>query len=210
MTMKRAVWIAGALLLVTGAVMASNMGFKWVPNMVQADPNLYSISLPYNGTYSTAQQLCADIPGSHGAECIRVAPNGNVSTWFGPAFGSFGTNFAVVAGEGYLVSVDAGPVTNWAVVGSHNPTFVKQFLLADPNLYLTSIPYHTTATNAFQLAGQIGANCGQVVFRAPNGNVSTWFGPAFGSFGTNFTVHIGESYFISVSPAPVSWTPAHY
>lgn len=203
--------VVGALVLaVGGTVLASNMGFKFVPNLNQAGKD-FTISLPINNNYTNADSIFQDVnaSGCAAAKVERINPStGGTSrtTWVG--FGSAADNFSVAKGQGYIVTT-AGNCTTWVVVGSHDPTYVYNFAQAGKD-YLTSIPYHTTATVANDLFTGI-PNCAKVERINPSlGATSrtTWVG--FGSAADNFPVAIGQAYIVAVGVAGVNWTPAHY
>jgi hypothetical protein len=212
MAKRMKLWVAGALLLaVGGTVVASNMGFKYVPNLNQTG-KIFTLSLPLNQNYTTAdsmfQDLNASCPGAaNKIERINPSPGGTSRTvWLG--FGSAPQNFAIAKGQGYLLQVNSS-CTSWAVVGSHDPAYVYNFANAG-QVYLTSIPYHTTATVADNLFTSI-PSCNKVerINVSPGGTSRTvWLG--FGSAPQNFQVKVGEAYIIQVNTAGTSWTPAHY
>jgi hypothetical protein len=212
MAKRMKLWVAGALLLaVGGTVMASNMGFKFVPNLNQAN-RVFTLSLPLNQNYTNADSVFQDInascPGAASKiERIDPSPGGTIRvTWVG--FGSAPQNFPIAKGEGYMLEVFSN-CTTWAVVGSHDPAYVYNFPTAG-EVYLTSIPYHTTATVAHDLFTSI-PSCGKVERIVPSSGGTlrtTWVG--FGSPAQNFPVKVGESYIVEVGTAGTSWTPAHY
>src|SRR4051812_4927433 len=122
MAKQRKLWVVGALLLACGAAVASNMGFKFVPNIVQSGPaKQYTISFPLNNNYTTANTVLTDIPASCNAQgVIRIAPSVGGATrqaWLAPGVG---VNFAIAKGEGYLVQTGS-TCTTWVIVGSHDP-----------------------------------------------------------------------------------------
>lgn len=210
MAKQRKLWVVGALLLaIGGAAVASNMGFKFVPNITQSGPaKQYSISLPLNNNYANANAILTDIPAGCNAQAvIRIAPsvNGSVKQgWLAPGTG---VNFPVSKGEGYLVQTGT-TCTNWVIVGSHDPAFVYNFAAGGVQTF-ASVPYHTTATVANDLLTSIGPNAQAVIRIAPsvNGSVKQgWLAPGT---GVNFPVTIGEAYLVQVSAA-TAWTPAHY
>lgn len=211
MAKRMKLWVAGALLLaVGGTVVASNMGFKFVPNLNQAGI-YFTLSLPYNQNYTNADAVYDDLNlacpqgvNAHAIDKIKVSAGGNThDTWFGTT----GTNFLLATGEGYGV-IPSVSCTTWVVVGSHNPAFVKNFLLPS-NYYFTSIPYHTTATVAHDLWTSIPNvdNVDRIKPTAAGNQHETWFGTT----GTNFPVKVGDAYGVVVkTPGNVSWTPSHY
>ena len=196
-------WVVGALLLaVGGAVVASNMGFKFVPN-VQLNKDT-TISLPLNNNYADANSVFTDIQGS-GCTPVRVqriVPSAGAKTkqtWSGS-----GTNFAIAKGEGYLV-VTSNNCTTWVIVGSHDPAYVYNIQASKDTL--VSIPYHTTATSADDIYQSLLPEVVRVQRIVPSAGAKTkqtWSGS-----GTNFAVTIGESYLV-VTNAAKTWTPAHY
>jgi len=203
-------WVVGALLLaVGGTVIASNMGFKFVPNVAQAG-KVYTISLPINNNYTNADSVFQDInaSGCSAAKVEKMVPSaGGLQrvTWLG--FGSAADNFTVSKGEGYIVQTN-GACTSWVVVGSHDPTYSYSFPQVG-KAYLVGVPYHTTATVANDLFTSI-PNCAKVEKIVPSaGGLQrvTWLG--FGSAADNFPVSIGEAYVVQVTAAS-TWTPAHY
>jgi len=215
MAKRMKLWVAGALLLaVGGTVVASNMGFKFVPNWNQGNV-VYTISLPLNNNYTNAASIFNDIeascPGSMigggSVDRINIGPGGKThTTW--PGGGPPANNFPVVVGQGYDVTLKPPGCTAWVVVGSHDPVFSYSFSLAN-NYYLTSIPYHTTATVADNIFDEI-TGCLSVdrINVGPGGKThTTW--PGAGPPANNFPVKVGEAYGITVSAA-TAWTPSHY
>jgi hypothetical protein len=211
MAKQMKLWVVCALVLAVagGVAMASNMGFKFVPNLNQVN-KAFTISLPINNNYTNADSVFQDItatPCSVG-KVERVNPSAGGlqrTTWFG--FGSAAQNFPIAKGQGYIVEVSAS-CTSWVVVGSHDPAFTYSFSLAN-KAYLASIPYHTTAQVAQDLFASI-PSCSKVERINPSAGGlqrTTWFG--FGSAAQNFPVAIGQAYIVEVSGASV-WTPAHY
>src|SRR5262245_17813472 len=110
MAKQRKLWVVGALLLaVCGAAVASNMGFKFVPNITQSGPQKqYTISFPLNNNYTDANSVLTDIPvGCSAVSVIRIVPSpGGAarSTWLAPGTG---VNFPITKGEAYLVQTAA-------------------------------------------------------------------------------------------------------
>ena len=101
-------WVAGAILLaVGGAAMASNMGFKFVPNIQLVDPNIYDVSIPLNNNYVTLQSIFDDINASAGCTALSVTSFGNspvpqtACAWVG----SFSCNQPLDIGQAVRVTV---------------------------------------------------------------------------------------------------------
>ena len=197
-------WVMGAILLaVGGAALASNMGFKFVPNIATADPDIYEISIPLNNNYTDLASIFNDINASAGCSAAGVtvfAPDQSQCSWTG----SFSCNQAYTAGTGVRVST-YGTCTGWVIVGSHNPSFAFSFGLADPNIYDVSLPYHTTKTDLAGLYTEI-PNAAGVTKINPDQSLCSWTG----AFSRNTTITIGEAYRVSVTVAGTTWTPSHY
>ena len=206
----RVLMVGAALLAIGGTVVASNMGFKFVPNYdASGAGNTFTISIPLNNNYTDAQSIINDIAasGCTPSQVTKINTNNSakncVST--GPLSPcSALNNFAVTKGEGYEVKVNTANCTTWVVVGSHDPAFPYSFTTPGAS-YLASIPYHTTALNAADIFTSVpSATTVTRVLRSGlkvnyTGNTAI----------NNFAVVIGDAYFIKVS-APSSWTPPHY
>ena len=114
MAKQRKLWVVGVLLLAAcGAAVASNMGFKFVPNITQSGPQKqYTISFPLNNNYANANAVLTDIPaGCSAVSVIRIVPSPGGATrnaWLAPGTG---VNFPVTIGEAYLVQVSSA--TSW-------------------------------------------------------------------------------------------------
>jgi hypothetical protein len=190
------------VLVAGGLVVASNMGFKYVPNLTVPLKD-YWLSVPYNNNYTVAQDVCDDL----GANTVNVArfdtSTGLRQDWTCP----FGNNFGVVAGEGLFVRVNG--TTTPTIVGSHDPTLaipVGGFTVPLKDYYL-AIPYHTMATVAQDICDEIGPNAVNVArFDTSTGLRQDWTCP----FGNNFTVNIGEALAVRVNASTPAFTPSHY
>lgn len=199
-------WVMGAILLMIGGVaVASNMGFKFVPNIATADPEVYWISIPLNNNYTDLASIYNDITAecpNGAAQAVRVHPDQSQCIWNGP----FSCNEPYLPGEAVYVSTAVSGCTTWVIVGSHNPSFVYNFPTADPDIYTISVPYHTTLTDIAGLYNELGPNALQVVRVHPDQSQCIWNGP----FSCNEPITIGEGYYVSVSVAGTTWTPSHY
>jgi len=195
-------WIAGAILLaVGGAAVASNMGFKFVPNLATGDPDIYQISLPFNNNYVDIQDVFDDISASAGCSAAAVTvfhPDQSTCAWTG----SLSCNEAVGSARGVRVGT-IGPCTGWVIVGSHNPALTVSVPL-DPLILDASIPYHTTKTDLAGLFSEI-PNAAQVTKFNADQSTCGWTGP----LSCNVPITIGESYRISATVAG-PWSPSHY
>ncbi|MFB3851563.1 MAG: hypothetical protein ACE14Q_06540 [Acidobacteriota bacterium] len=192
-----------AIALTSGA---SNMGFK-LSMSLSAGVAKY-ISLPYYNSYSTqtAAYLRNDIIAAGGTG-VNVY-NYNGTAWQRYAGGGVGqVNFALTPGIGYQV-VSTADVSNWVIVGSHNPSTTISF---DAGIAkYVSVPYHTTSTNAATLRNEIIAVGGTGV-NVYNYNGTAWQRYAGGGVGqVNFALQPGIAYQIVSTAACGPWTPAHY
>ena len=114
-TRKTVLTLSLALVLVVGGlVVASNMGFKFVPNFAVANTD-YWVSVPYNNNYTVAQDVCDDVGVSATLVSRFDTPTSLRQDWTCP----FGNNFTVNSGEGLFVRV--GAPTTPTIVGSHDP-----------------------------------------------------------------------------------------
>lgn len=208
--MKRNTWhrglvaaVAGLALLVGGVAVASNMGFKFVPNLTAGSNNL---SIPWNNNYSNAQALLTDLrTGGDVTNVERLELGKTFSTWDG--FGG-GVNFPIVKSTGYVANIGTGPTTP-TVVGSHDPNFTVS--LSSTGSHSLSAPYHQTHSNAQDLLSDLNGFCGGCITnveRLESGKTfSTWDG--FGG-GVNFSLTLGLAVVVN-NNAPLSgYTWPHY
>lgn len=197
--------VAGAILLaIGGTAMASNMGFKIVPNLALQDPNVYEISIPLNNNYTDLKSIFDDIGTNcpNGASSVtHFAPDQSSCTWNGP----FSCSNPLAGGQAVRVTVAVTGCATWVIVGSHNPSFVYTFPLVDPNIYEISVPYHTTRTNIRELFDEI-PNASSISRFHPDQSSCVWNGP----FSCSEPITIGEGYWVTVGVAASTWVPSHY
>ncbi len=190
--------------LVGGVVMASNMGFKLVYQLLTASGNTGTnwMCTPFNNPFANAQELFTDIPGC--SEVTRfVTSNDSYQTYFA---GKGAINFPVNPGVGYLVKVTAD--TPYVIVGSHDPSYGVPLYTAAGNTGTNwiAVPYHTTAANAQDLFGEI-PNASEVTrFVRSDDSYQTYFA---GKGAINFPITPGEALLVKVT-ADGTWTPSHY
>jgi hypothetical protein len=159
------------------------------------------ISVPLDAGITNASSLMAAI----GANCDAVnrwnPEEQKAEGWLSIGLG---TNFDIVAGEGYEVSVtanttfnltgepvDLGPIDLVKKAGSTGKNWVGS-------------PYDTTMTNAASLMAAIGANCDAVNRWNPEEQKAEgWLSIGL---GTNFDIVAGEGYEVSVT-TNTTWTP---
>jgi hypothetical protein len=197
--------------VLTGGLMASNMGFKLNRALIAgADPGSASgtqlIALPYNRQVGidTAEDLFKDI-GTSKVQNIQRYNTANDK--FVPyAFGL--PNFPLVAGQG--VSVKMGTNTNYIVVGSHDPSAVIQLESAGAasasGTQLYAPPYHGTAAMASQLFIELGPTNVQNIQRYNTANDK--FQP-YGYGLPDFPINPGEAYFVKMGNT-LAYSPSHY
>lgn len=195
--------VAGAILLVVaGAAVASNMGFKFTANIATGDPDIYDVSIPLNNNYTSLQGIYDDISASSGCTASSVtifAPDQSSCSWIGAG----SCNAPYNPGKGIRVTT-AGACTAWIIVGSHNPSFLYSFPTVDPDIYDIALPYHTTRTTTETLFNEI-PNAASVTKFAPDQSTCSWIGAG----SCNTTIAIGDAYRVSVSAAS-TWGPSHY
>jgi hypothetical protein len=93
----------GVVLLAGGLATASNMGFKFVPNI--GSSQFFNLGLPWNNNYTNAQSLLADFGGN--AESVtRYNTNGSLTAWFSGA--SAANNFNLTLGMGVIAKGGSG------------------------------------------------------------------------------------------------------
>lgn len=195
----------GVALLAGGLATASNMGFKFVPNI--AANQFFNLSLPWNNNYTNAASLLSDLPGSN--RVTRYNGNGTVTDWF--AGGNPLNNFPIVKGDAYIVRAGGSGVNTAVVVGSHDPAFTFSFTAGQ--FRNTAAPYHQTLTKASQLLAdlqtQMGATSVNRVTRYnSNGTVTDWF--AGGNPLNNFNLTLGMGVIVRGQNGGSGYVWPHY
>ena len=201
--------VLAAAVVLTGGLMASNMGFKLNRALLAgADPGSNSgtqtLGLPYNRQVGidTASELFGDITGVQNIQGYDTATDAFVLYSFGSP------DFALEAGKGLFVK--AGQNTNYIVVGSHDPSAVIQLESAGAasnsgtNLYVP--PYHGTASTAFALFMELGVPNVQLIQRYDT-EADAFVLYSFGL--PNFAINPGEAYFVKMGNT-VAYSPSHY
>jgi hypothetical protein len=205
--------IAVAAIILTGGLMASNMGFKLNYTLQAADGGVTSLSgfqsigLPYNQQVglNNAGDLLADITAG-GVNALTLQRFDPVSDQNAPYPGP-GGNFSLVSGEGYLLGVtSSGP---YIIVGSHDPGKTINFVAADGGINSLSgfqryaHPYHGVASTAGEFLVETGALTIQDFDPITDQN-APYPGP-----GGNFPLVPGKGYLVGVT-SNSSFIPAHY
>jgi hypothetical protein len=174
-----------------------------------------TISLPYNPQIgiTSSKTLMDDIGSASVASVSRYIKSTNGLEIYTGRAGTPNANFTLATGEGYFVVMNT--TTNYIVVGSHNPVAAVTLNRIQGGVSVTgnnvfSFPYHHTANTSKQLMDDIGSASVASVsryIRSTNG-LEIYTGRA-GSPNANFTVTLGEAYFI-VMNTTTNYIPSHY
>jgi hypothetical protein len=207
--------IACAVIIAAGGLMASNMGFKLnyplqAASVGVSNSGTQTIGLPYNRQVgiNNASTLLADIQAS-GVAAVSLQRFNPVSDQNDPyPGGPTAVDFALQAGEGYLVKVqNSGP---YIIVGSHDPGFTVA--LKGPAVGVSNSgtsryvhPYHGVSAVASQLITETGA-IGMQKFNPVSDQNDPYPG---GPTAVDFALVPGEAYLIKVL-SDTNFVPAHY
>lgn len=207
------------LLVVTGGLNASNMGFKLNYQLNGAGGSSLdgtnTISLPYNPQSGIvdADDLRLDIQSSTGVSVINVQTFRRTDNGITAYAGTRGqVPFTLNAGESYRVRMQAD--ANYIVVGSHDPDATIDFLAAAGGVSLDgtntySHPYHGTASNADELRQELGA--GNVInvqqFRRSDNGITAYAGTRG---QVPFALEAGKGYRVRVSNDVLNFRPSHF
>jgi len=163
------------------------------------------ISIPLNTTITNASSLMAAI-GPNCDAVNRWNPYTQQSEGWISLGGGMGTNFDIVPGEGYEVSVTTN--TSFSILGTiasiGSVDLIKKPDSTGKNWI--GLPYDTTITNASSLMAEIGPNCDAVNRWNPYTQQSEGWISLGGGMGTNFNTVAGEGYEASVT-TNTTWTP---
>ena len=217
------VLVATAVVLLTTALLASNMAFRLNKQLLGAGvagaaSGENHIAIPFipRTNVVDAEDVLNDIEGGCGDVVVSVQR-------FSPTLGfreSYtggkvpGTNFPLAACNSYFVQMNSAADCAYTIVGSHDPTVqctfngsgVAGFVTGENNY---GPPYHMTAVNAADLLGSIPNAASVQRFNTQTGFRETWVGGKIA--GTNFSVTPGEGYFIQMNPGTTaSIVPDHY
>ena len=209
MTKFRTVWglvagIAVVALVVGGLAVASNMGFKFVPNI--PSNGAFNLSLPWNNNYAKAEDLRKDIASYGPVDRVsRYNADSTLSNWNGKPPGK---NFAIAKGEAYIVFGGNGGVQP-VIVGSHDPNFTINIAAGDA--FNAAAPYHQTLNKAEDLRKDIESQFPGSVDRVARYNsdstLSNWNGKPPGK---NFDLALGSGVIIFAKSAISGYVWPHY
>jgi len=203
--------VLAAAVVITGGLMASNMGFKLNRAMLGAsDPSsatgVQTLGLPYNRQVGidTASALFQDI-GNTKVEIISrylTASNSFQPYTFGLA------DFPLEEGQGLLVKM--GTNFNYIVVGSHDPAAVIQLegpgAASATGINFYAPPYHGTAATASALFQEIGNTNVEIISRyltATNSYQPYTFGLG------DFPIEPGKAYLVKMGTT-LAYSPSQY
>ena len=138
----------------------SNIGWKlsvFLQNNIATTSNNW-VALPYFSDISDAASLMADI----GASCTKVSSMNLNTQYLDNYVGIPIQNFALQAGLGYQVVVNAD--VTYTMVGSYDPsvTIGLQFNAGTTSNNWIALPYHANITDSSGLMSSIGPTCTKV------------------------------------------------
>jgi hypothetical protein len=210
------------VLLVAGGLYASNMGFKLNYVLDGQGTNgsasgINTIALPFNQQTDLidAFDLITDIGGT--TVVAGVAQFDRTSNGFAGYAGTSGEPFALVAGDAYLVQLQAStPSVNYIVVGSHDPGLVINFDGAGTNgsangTNFYAYPYHSTSTAADELIAELGTTT-TIAGVSRFDRTSNGFASYAGTSGEAFALEPGKGYLVQLQGGvpSVSFVPSHF
>ena len=179
----------------------SNTGFKLKSNLYLLGAGKQLVSLPYKNPYVDANSLFTDIPFC--TEISRWLPTSHIlQTWDG----SSGTNFDIIPGEAYYISVSQD--TEWLVVGSHDPELTLTIIgLGTSNLI--SLPPHLVASTVDELFTEI-TSC--VEISRWNHTLDSFDTYTGGFLDTIWDITPGVGILVKIDSgiSSVNWTPQTY
>lgn len=201
--------VAGLLILLGGFSVASNMGFKFVPN-IPAD-SFFNLSMPWNQNFSNANGLFNDLrtQGGDVTRLTKYTSTGNLLDWFQGA--PIDNNFALNQGEAYIVATGPAGCNTAVVVGSHNPNFT--FTFTGGEFFNAAAPYHQTLTNAAGLFSDMNTQLGagkvtRLSKYTSNGLLLDWFQGA--PIDNNFALDLGMGVIVYADQTASGYVWPHY
>ena len=206
--------VVGAAVLITGGLLASNMGFKLNKQLQKLGgaSGTQVIAVPFNQQTSLtdAETLLNDISLCPSSNVLSVARYVRSLDGLSSYSCLGGENFTIAKGDAYYVKVATDQP--YIVVGSHDPSFSVSLLkpagASGTNPY--AAPFHSVASTAEELLNEISLCPGSQVLSVAR-YVKSLDGLSSYSClgGENFSLAPGEGYLIKVS-TDVSFVPAHY
>lgn len=198
--------LAGVALLLGGFAVASNMGFKFVPNV--GANQYFDLSLPWNNNYTNAKSLFDDLDlGGDITRVIKVNDTFTFTSWYYAA--PLANNFAIQKGQAYVVEGGGAGITSAVVVGSHDPNFT--FTFAAGKYSNAAAPYHQTLTNAKGLYDDMtaqGVGVTRLVKVNPGFTFTSWYYAA--PLANNFNLTLGMGVIVESSTGGSGYVWPHY
>src|SRR4030095_868635 len=164
---------AVALVLASGVVMASNVGFKInkglkTPFLAPGPAGDNWISLPYNSPYNNFTNLCNAFFAAGAPKANTTISRLDASTGlFTHVSCLAGSAAPLVPGQGLRARITTVTLPSVILVGSSNeatafPTFFGGFIAPGPKGdNWAGYPYHTTWVKASDVCGSLGLGLGQ-------------------------------------------------
>ena len=205
--------VALAAVLVTGGLVASNMGFKLNYPLKKAAVGVsksgtQSIGLPYNRQVGidTAQDLFKDIQSS--GITIQNIQRYDILTDQNAVYASGTANYGLDKAAGYLVKVASNG--DYIIVGSHDPSFTVNLKAAAGGVSKSGTqryahPYHGVSASAKELFQELTPE----VQNVQRYDSVTDQNQVYASGTADFALAPGQSYLVKVS-VNKSFIPAHY
>jgi hypothetical protein len=179
--------------------------------------NIYWLSIPYQATYTTADQLARDLNRGASGACTKVlrwdVATQSPTSWVYLGGQWTGSNFALTSGQAVAIlisqSVDA------LLVGAHDPGSSVRLTYTPgvPSLNWFSLPIHTPDQLAYQVIQDINGGYAPVVGTKlvrfnPDLQIEQtyqWTGSSWS--GTNFVILPGEAFGVQAATT-ADWIPA--
>ncbi len=204
-----------ACFLVSGVLIATNMGFKF--NYVLNGPgSSFSgtnvIALPFHKQVGmvNAKDLIDDIFAA-GGSVSQVGRFVNSTDSFATYNGASGTAFALAKSEGLIVTMNTD--TEYIMFGTHDPGHVVSFNgpgSSQSGLNLYAPPYHTTSITAGELIDEINSHVPDSAVSIQRfDNSADRFQTHDGVSGYDFPIEPSRAYYVQVSQ-DVNFVPSHY
>ncbi len=222
--------VALAVVIATGGLVASNMGFKLNYTLLDStdagsQSGTQSIGLPYNRQVGidTVSDLFVDIGtsmtscGGASCSCVSNIQRYDTATDNNAPYACGLGDFALNPGEGLLVKINPGFGGDYIVVGSHNPGLTINLISAQnagsqSGTERYTHPYHAVAALASELMVELGG-CTLVANIQRYDSPTDQNAPYACGLG-DFALEAGQSYLIKTAPgapaAGIDFVPAHY
>jgi hypothetical protein len=221
--------VAMVAIIVTGGLVASNMGFKLnYPLLDSTDPlsqsGTQSIGLPYNRQVGidNASDLFRDIGltiatcGATACPCLDNIQRFDTASDSNAPYACGLPDFGLNPGEGLLVKTKSGVSGDYIVVGSHNPALSINLPApgggSQSGTSRYTHPYHAVSANASELLTELGG-C-NFVASIQRFDTATDSNAPYACGFPDIPLAAGQSYLVvtksSTAPGGIDFVPAHY